>query len=196
VELTLVLAVALVTLVVFALPPQRARHRHPQLWRSRCRCWAPSGDVACWGYSVNNLSLMALTISTGFVVDDAIVVTENIRPADRGGTPPPRPPLRGRSTSASPSSPSPVSLLAVFIPNPPDGRPIGRMFREFAVTLAVAIAMSALVSLTLTPMMCSRLLRRGRRAGGGGGTAAPSGGGGRAGRVRARAGAGCWATGC
>ena len=93
------------------------------------------------GYSLDNLSLMALTISTGFVVDDAIVVTENIAryiedgdAAARGGA------RRARSRSASPSSRSPSSLLAVFIPILLMGGIVGRLFREFAVTLSVAIA--------------------------------------------------------
>ncbi len=103
---------------------------------------------------------MALTIATGFVVDDAIVVTENVEPADRGR----RAPARGRAArrarrSASPSSASRSSLLAVFIPILFMGGSVGRLFREFAVVLAISISLSAVISLTLTPMMCAQLLR-------------------------------------
>jgi hydrophobic/amphiphilic exporter-1 (mainly G- bacteria), HAE1 family len=111
------------------------------------------------GYSVDNLSLMALTISTGFVVDDAIVVTENIARYIEGGDTPLQAAFKGARQIGFTIVSITASLLAVFIPILLMGGPIGRMFREFAVTLAVAIAMSALVSLTLTPMMASRLLR-------------------------------------
>ena len=110
---------------------------------------------------------MALTISTGFVVDDAIVVTENVTRYIEAGEHAAAGGAQGRaSRSASPSSPSRVSLLAVFIPILLMGGIVGRLFREFAVTLTVAIAVSALISLTLTPMMASRLLRQQDRAAG------------------------------
>ena len=109
--------------------------------------------------SLDNLSLMALTISTGFVVDDAIVVTENVtRFVEAGRAAASRRRCAAPSRSASPSSASPLSLLAVFIPILLMGGIIGRLFREFAVTLAIAIGISALISLTLTPMMCARML--------------------------------------
>ncbi len=111
------------------------------------------------GYSIDNLSLMALTISTGFVVDDAIVVTENITRAIESGDSPFDAALKGAEQIGFTIVSITVSLLAVFVPILLMGGIVGRLFREFAVTLSVAIAMSALVSLTLTPMMCSRLLR-------------------------------------
>jgi multidrug efflux pump subunit AcrB len=111
------------------------------------------------GYSIDNLSLMALTISTGFVVDDAIVVTENITRAIERGERPLDAALRGAAQIGFTIVSITVSLLAVFVPILLMGGIVGRLFREFAVTLSVAVAMSALVSLTLTPMMCARLLR-------------------------------------
>jgi hydrophobe/amphiphile efflux-1 (HAE1) family protein len=111
------------------------------------------------GYSIDNLSLMALTISTGFVVDDAIVVTENIMRAIEAGDPPYRAALAGAEQIGFTIVSITVSLLAVFVPILLMGGIVGRLFREFAVTLSVAVAMSALVSLTVTPMMCSLLLR-------------------------------------
>ncbi len=110
------------------------------------------GVMYLLGYSLDNLSLMALTISTGFVVDDAIVVIENIARYLEQGMPPLAGRAQGRQArSASPSSPSRISLVAVFIPILLMGGIVGRLFREFAVTLSVAIAVSAVVSLTLTP---------------------------------------------
>ena len=110
-------------------------------------------------YSLDNLSLMALTISTGFVVDDAIVVTENITRFIEKGDSPLEAALKGAKQIGFTIVSITVSLLAVFIPLLRMGGIIGRLFREFAVTLSVAIAVSALVSLTLTPRMCSRLLK-------------------------------------
>ena len=111
------------------------------------------------GYSVNNLSLMALTISTGFVVDDAIVVTENIARYVEQGMRPFQAALRGAREIGFTIVSMTVSLLAVFIPILLMGGIVGRLFREFAVTLAVAITVSGLVSLTVTPMMASRFLQ-------------------------------------
>jgi multidrug efflux pump subunit AcrB len=114
------------------------------------------------GYSLDNLSLMALTISTGFVVDDAIVVTENVSRYIEAGDPPLAAALKGASQIGFTIVSITASLLAVFIPLLLMGGIVGRLFREFAVTLSVAIALSAVVSLTLTPMMASRLLRQER----------------------------------
>ncbi len=111
------------------------------------------------GYSIDNLSLMALTISTGFVVDDAIVVTENITRAIENGDTPFHAALKGAEQIGFTIVSITVSLLAVFVPILLMGGIVGRLFREFAVTLSVAVAISAVVSLTLTPMMCSRMLR-------------------------------------
>jgi multidrug efflux pump subunit AcrB len=111
------------------------------------------------GYALDNLSLMALTISTGFVVDDAIVVTENITRYLEAGHSPVDAALRGAKEIGFTIISITISLLAVFIPILLMGGVVGRLFREFAVTLSIAIAISALVSLTLTPMMAARLLK-------------------------------------
>ncbi len=111
------------------------------------------------GYSLNNLSLMALTIATGFVVDDAIVVTENIARFIEHGDPPFEAALKGAKQIGFTIVSLTVSLVAVLIPLLFMGGLIGRLFREFAVTLAAAIGVSALLSLTLTPMMAAHLLR-------------------------------------
>jgi multidrug efflux pump len=113
------------------------------------------------GYSVNNLTLMALTISTGFVVDDAIVVTENVSRHLEGGKTARQAALDGARQVGFTIVSITASLLAVFIPILFMGGMVGRLFREFAVTLSIAIAISALISLTLTPVMCARLLGRG-----------------------------------
>jgi multidrug efflux pump len=111
------------------------------------------------GYSLDNLSLMALTISTGFVVDDAIVMIENISRYIEEGHPPLQAALEGAEQIGFTILSLTVSLIAVLIPLLFMGDVVGRLFREFAVTLAVTIIVSAVVSLTLTPMMCSRILR-------------------------------------
>ena len=111
------------------------------------------------GYSLDNLSLMALTISTGFVVDDAIVMIENINRFLEEGMPPLEAALEGAGQIGFTIVSLTVSLIAVLIPLLFMGDVVGRLFREFAVTLAVTIIISAVVSLTLTPMMCSRILR-------------------------------------
>jgi multidrug efflux pump len=111
------------------------------------------------GYSLDNLSLMALTISTGFVVDDAIVMIENISRYLEEGMTPMEAALTGASQIGFTIISLSVSLIAVLIPLLFMGDVVGRLFREFAVTLAVTIVISAVVSLTLTPMMCARILR-------------------------------------
>jgi multidrug efflux pump len=111
------------------------------------------------GYSLDNLSLMALTISTGFVVDDAIVMIENISRFLEAGMPPLEAALTGAGQIGFTIMSLTVSLIAVLIPLLFMGDVVGRLFREFAITLAVTIIISAVVSLTLTPMMCSRILR-------------------------------------
>jgi multidrug efflux pump len=111
------------------------------------------------GYSLDNLSLMALTISTGFVVDDAIVMIENISRYMEAGDPPMKAAMKGAEQIGFTIISLTVSLIAVLIPLLFMGDVVGRLFREFAVTLAVTIVLSAVVSLTLTPMMCSRILR-------------------------------------
>ena len=111
------------------------------------------------GYSLDNLSLMALTISTGFVVDDAIVMIENIARYIEAGEPPLQAALKGSQQIGFTIVSLTVSLIAVLIPLLFMGDIVGRLFREFAVTLSVTILVSAVVSLTLTPMMCAKLLR-------------------------------------
>ncbi len=111
------------------------------------------------GYSLDNLSLMALTISTGFVVDDAIVMIENISRFLEEGMPPMKAALTGAGQIGFTIVSLTVSLIAVLIPLLFMGDVVGRLFREFAVTLAVTIVISAVVSLTLTPMMCARILK-------------------------------------
>lgn len=111
------------------------------------------------GFSLNNLSLMALTIATGFVVDDAVVVLENISRHIEAGMAPREAALRGAREVGFTVLSMSLSLIAVFIPILLMGGIVGRLFREFAVTLSAAILVSLLVSLTLTPTMCSRLLK-------------------------------------
>ena len=117
------------------------------------------GVMYMLGYSLNNLTLMALTISTGFVVDDAIVMIENITRYIEQGEAPMRAALKGAEQIGFTIISLTVSLIATLIPLLFMGDIVGRLFREFAVTLAVTILVSAVVSLTLTPMMCSRLLK-------------------------------------
>jgi multidrug efflux pump len=125
------------------------------------------GAMYLLGYSLDNLSLMALTISTGFVVDDAIVVIENITRYLEKGLSPVAAALRGSREIGFTVLSMSASLVAVFIPILLMGGIVGRLFREFAVTLSIAIVVSLVVSLTTTPMMCAKLLRpeRGRRHG-------------------------------
>ncbi|MFO0600185.1 MAG: multidrug efflux RND transporter permease subunit [Myxococcaceae bacterium] len=158
VERSLTLSVMLVVLVVFVF----LRSGRATLVPTVAVPLSLAGTFgAMWllGYSLDNLSLMALTISTGFVVDDAIVVTENVTRFIEAGDPPLTAALKGAKQIGFTIVSITVSLIAVFIPLLMMGGVIGRMFREFAVTLTIAIAISAVISLTLTPMMCARLLR-------------------------------------
>jgi hydrophobe/amphiphile efflux-1 (HAE1) family protein len=118
-----------------------------------------------FGYSIDNLSLMALTISTGFVVDDAIVVIENITRYREMGFTPMKAALKGAQEIGFTVLSISVSLIAVFIPILLMGGIVGRLFREFAVTLSITIALSLLVSLTTTPMMCAKFLKPIRKEG-------------------------------
>jgi len=158
VEESLLISVALVVLVVFAF----LRSVRATIIPSVAVPLSLVGTFAIMyalGYSLNNLSLMALTISTGFVVDDAIVVTENIARYLEEGDTPMEAALKGAKQIGFTIVSITVSLLAVFIPILLMGGIVGRLFREFAVTLSVAIAISAVVSLTVTPAMCAHLLR-------------------------------------
>ncbi len=120
------------------------------------------GVMYLLGYSIDNLSLMALTISTGFVVDDAIVVIENITRYLEQGMKPLEAALKGAQEIGFTVMTISISLIAVFIPLLLMGGIVGRLFREFAVTLSIAIAVSMVVSLTTTPMMCAHLLKQQR----------------------------------
>ncbi len=158
VEHTLVLSVFLVILVVFVFLRSVRATAIPSV-AVPLSIIGTFGIMYLCGYSVDNLSLMALTISTGFVVDDAIVVTENISRFIEQGKTPVEAALEGAKQIGFTIISITVSLLAVFIPILMMGGIVGRLFREFAVTLSAAIATSALVSLTLTPMMCAKLLK-------------------------------------
>ncbi len=158
VELTLLASIALVVLVVFVF----LRNLRATLIPSVVVPLSLIGTVGVMyllGYSIDNLSLMALTISTGFVVDDAIVVIENIKRYLEKGLSPVAAALRGSREIGFTVVSMSVSLVAVFIPILLMGGIVGRLFREFAVTLSAAILVSLLISLTTTPMMCAQLLR-------------------------------------
>src|SRR6201985_1766344 len=116
--------------------------------------------ISVLGFSPDNLSLMALTIAIGFVVDDAIVVVENIHRHIENGEAPYEASIKGSSEIGFTVLTISCALIAVFIPLLLMGGIIGRLFREFAVTVTASIAVSALVSLTLAPMMCSRFMKR------------------------------------
>jgi multidrug efflux pump len=123
---------------------------------------ATFGIMYLLGYSLDNLSLMGLTIAVGFVVDDAIVVIENIHRHSERGIPPQQAALEGAREVGFTVVSMTTSLIAVFIPVLFMSGVIGRMFREFAVTVSAAILISGLISLTVTPSMCARLFRHNR----------------------------------
>jgi multidrug efflux pump len=158
VERTLILSVVLVILVVFIFLRN---------WRAILipTVAVPASLIATFavmylfGFSIDNLSLMALTISTGFVVDDAIVVMENISRLREEGMPPMKAALQGSREIGFTILSISMSLIAVFIPILLMAGIVGRLFREFAITLSTAIVVSMLISLTTTPMMCAYLLR-------------------------------------
>ena len=159
VEFELLLTVGLVVLVIFLF----LRSLYATIIPSVAVPLSLVGTFAAMyilGYSLDNLSLMALTISTGFVVDDAIVMIENIARYIEMGDPPMEAALKGAEQIGFTILSLTVSLIAVLIPLLFMGDVVGRLFREFAVTLAVTIVVSAVVSLTLTPMMSARILRR------------------------------------
>jgi multidrug efflux pump len=158
VQFTLILTVVLVVMVIFIFLRK--------FWATVITSVAlplavigTFGVMKLIGFSLDNLSLMALTISTGFVVDDAIVMIENIVRFIEAGDPPLQAALKGAKQIGFTVISLSVSLIAVFIPLLFMTGIVGRLFREFAITLSVAVAWSAIVSLTLTPMMCSRLLK-------------------------------------
>jgi multidrug efflux pump len=158
VEFTLILTIALVVMVMFLFLRSLAATVIPSV-TVPISIVGTFGVMYLLGYSLDNLSLMALTISTGFVVDDAIVMIENIARYIEAGDSPLEAALKGSAQIGFTIVSLTVSLIAVLIPLLFMGDIVGRLFREFAVTLAVTILVSAVVSLTLTPMMCARLLR-------------------------------------
>ena len=158
VQMTLALSVGLVILVVFMFLRDVRATFIPSV-AVPVSLIGTFGVMYLCGYSVDNLSLMALTISTGFVVDDAIVVLENINRYLEAGMQPMQAALKGAAEIGFTVLSISVSLVAVFIPILMMGGIIGRLFREFAVTISVAIAVSMVVSLTTTPMMCAWLLK-------------------------------------
>jgi multidrug efflux pump len=158
VQFELMLTVALVVMVMFLFVRTLAATIIPSV-AVPLSLIGTFGVMYLLGYSLNNLSLMALTISTGFVVDDAIVMIENIVRYIEEGEPPLQAALKGAEQIGFTILSLTISLIAVLIPLLFMGDIVGRLFREFAVTLSVTILVSAVVSLTLTHMMCARMLR-------------------------------------
>ena len=157
VQITLLIAVSLVIMVVFLFLRNGWATVIPGI-AVPLSLLGTFGVMYLLGYSLDNLSLMALTISTGFVVDDAIVVIENIARYLEQGMRPLQAALRGSGEIGFTVLSMSVSLVAVFIPILLMGGIVGRLFREFAVTLAIAIGVSLVISLTTTPMMCAKFL--------------------------------------
>jgi len=158
VQFELMLTVALVVMVLFLFLRSLSATIIPSI-AVPVSLVGTFGVMYLLGYSLDNLSLMALTISTGFVVDDAIVMIENIARYIEAGESPLQAALKGSAQIGFTIVSLTVSLIAVLIPLLFMGDIVGRLFREFAITLSVTILVSAVVSLTLTPMMCARLLR-------------------------------------
>ncbi|MBV9610919.1 MAG: efflux RND transporter permease subunit, partial [Acidobacteriaceae bacterium] len=164
VERTLMISVFLVVMVVFLFLRDIRATLIPSV-AVPVSIIGTAGVMYLLGFSIDNLSLMALTISTGFVVDDAIVVLENITRYREHGMSAMQAALRGAAEIGPTVLSISISLVAVFIPILLMGGIVGRLFREFAVTLSVTILVSLLVSLTTTPVMCSRLLSDEKRHG-------------------------------
>jgi multidrug efflux pump len=158
VEFELMLTIALVVMVIFLFLRSLSATVIPSI-AVPLSLIGTFGVMYMAGYSLNNLTLMALTISTGFVVDDAIVMIENIVRFIEEGDSPLEAALKGSEQIGFTIVSLTISLIAVLIPLLFMGDIVGRLFREFAITLSVTILVSAVVSLTLTPMMCSKLLR-------------------------------------
>ncbi len=158
VERTMMISISLVILVVFAFLRNYRATIIPSV-AVPLSLVGTFGVMYLFGYSLDNLSLMALTISTGFVVDDAIVVIENITRHMENGLGAFHATMKGSSEIGFTVLSMSASLVAVFIPILMMGGIVGRLFREFAVVLSVAIGVSLFVSLTTTPMMCARFLK-------------------------------------
>ncbi len=158
VKIELVIAVVLVVMVIFLFLRNATATAIPSV-AVPLSLVGTFGVMYLAGFSINNLTLMALTIATGFVVDDAIVMIENVTRYIEEGDSPLEAALKGSQQIGFTIISLTFSLIAVLIPLLFMGDVVGRLFREFAITLAVAILISAVVSLTLTPMMCAKLLR-------------------------------------
>src|SRR6266700_3239248 len=158
IEITLLISVVLVILVVFVFLRTVRATIIPSI-AVPLSLIGTFGVMYLAGYSLDNLSLMALAISTGFVVDDAIVVLENITRYIEQGMTPVTAAFRGAREIGFTVLSMSTSLVAVFIPILMMGGLVGRLFREFAVTLSIAIGVSLLVSLSTTPMMCAQILK-------------------------------------
>ena len=158
VQIELMLAIVLVVAVIFVFLRSASATLIPS-FAVPLSLIGTFGIMYLAGFSINNLTLMALTISTGFVVDDAIVMIENIARYVEAGEPPMQAALKGAKQIGFTIISLTISLIAVLIPLLFMGDVVGRLFHEFAITLAVAILISAVVSLTLTPMLCARLLK-------------------------------------
>ena len=159
VQFTLLLTVALVVMVIFIFLRKLWATVIPSVTLP-VSLIATFGGMALCGFSLDNLSLMALTIASGFVVDDAIVMIENIVRHVEAGETPLQAALKGARQIGFTIVSLTISLIAVFIPLLLMGGVVGRLFREFAITLSLAVIISGIVSLTLTPMMCATLLRQ------------------------------------
>ncbi|MGZ3411685.1 MAG: efflux RND transporter permease subunit [Xanthobacteraceae bacterium] len=158
VEETLIIAIALVVLTIFMFLRTVSATIIPAL-AVPISLIATCGAIYFFGFSINNMTLLALTLSVGFVVDDAIVMLENIVRHIEGGMRPYEAALKGAREIGFTIISITFSLIAVFIPILLMGGMVGRVFREFAVTIAITIVLSAFISLTLTPMLCARVLR-------------------------------------
>jgi HAE1 family hydrophobic/amphiphilic exporter-1 len=158
VQETMIIALALVVLVIFLFLRRVSATLIPAL-AVPISIAATYGAMWFFGFSINNMTLLALTLSIGFVVDDAIVMLENIVRYIEGGMRPFEAALKGAREITFTIISITFSLIAVFIPILMMGGMVGRVFREFAVTIAVTIVLSAFVSLTITPMLCARVLR-------------------------------------
>jgi len=163
VEITMAITIALVVMVIFLFLRQFWATAIPAM-TVPLSLLGTAGLMYLAGYSLDNLSLMALTIAVGFVVDDAIVMIENVMRHIEAGMKPLEAAFKGAAEIGFTILSISLSLVAVFIPLLLMGGVVGRLFREFAVTVTMAILVSAFVSLTLTPMMCGRFLREERHA--------------------------------
>src|SRR5262252_2319921 len=158
VKVTLSIAIGLVVLVIFLFLRSASATAIPAL-AVPISLIATCAAMYLFGYSINNMTLLALTLSVGFVVDDAIVMLENIVRHIEGGMRPFEAALKGSREIGFTIISITFALIAVFIPVPVMGGMVGRVFREFAVTITITILLSGFVSLTLTPMLCARVLK-------------------------------------